>query len=79
MFQTNKTTYRTTRICAGLYVVSDGQNNVQVSNNEFGWMASAEWDRFLYSDATDTKREAKATAVAMLNDFRKNGFMIVAA
>ena len=64
-------TFKTTRICAGEYEVTDGTGRVvQISCNEYwdgpGWAASAGWDRTRYSDPLSTKREAVQVAHRML-------------
>ena len=73
---TIKTTSR--RICPGLYAVTapgvDGEVEVvQFTRDADGtdydyWMAKALWDQYLYSDPCQTKREAMACAVSMLED-----------
>lgn len=32
-----------------------------------GWIAAAEWDRYLYTDAVPTLRAAEINAVSMIN------------
>lgn len=72
-----KPIYVTKRICAGLYQVgkpgAEARDTVEViehtraegASSDF-WMARAEWDRYLYTDCLDTKRDAVANALAML-------------
>jgi hypothetical protein len=62
---------RSTKVCAGLYKVTDGVNTVTIMCADEGswqglWVASADWDRHRLTDPLDTKREAMANAVAML-------------
>lgn len=33
-----------------------------------GWIAAARWDRYLYSDPVSTFREAKQSAISMIED-----------
>lgn len=60
----------TTRISAGLYEVRAGARAVEISKQEFsdgpGWVARAQWDRYMYSDPLPTKRDAVAVALEML-------------
>lgn len=62
----------TTRICAGEYERTDGENTVTISRIEYhdgpGWIAAARWDRFRYTDPIATKREAVAAADYMLDE-----------
>ena len=64
-------TYKSTKICAGLYEITDGTNVVRVEYMEHlrGWMAISEWDRSLYTDQLDTKKDAVHNARHMLEKF----------
>lgn len=60
-----------TKICAGLYKVTDGKNTVTVHRADEGswaglWVASADWDRHRMTDPLDTKRDAMFDARNML-------------
>lgn len=58
----------TTKECAGSYVRTDGSQKVSVQYFDHldGWIAKAEWDRFLMTDPVPTKREAVLNADHML-------------
>jgi len=62
------TKVKTTREFAGMYNVTDGENFVQVEYMDHlgGWMAVAQWDRYLYTDILATKRDAVIEAKEML-------------
>lgn len=62
---------RTRRVCSGRYVVStpaDAALSVIIDRRDDlgGWMAIAEWDRHLYTDAVATKAVAKFNAILMI-------------
>lgn len=62
---------KTTKIAAGDYEVTDGNRIVTITKREnIGWIAGANWDRFLMTDPLWTKREAVAEAVKMLENPR---------
>lgn len=62
---------RTTRVCAGEYVVSNGTKRVRVTkvqypNDGVYWIAAAEWDAGQYTDPLFTKRDAVFNAIIMI-------------
>lgn len=64
--------YKTSKSCAGSYIVTDGARSVDVvqvhyPNDGTYWIAAAQWDRHRVSDPLDTKREAVAVAQHMLS------------
>lgn len=63
------------RICAGMYEVKLGDRTVTINHfspadgaSFTGWVAAADWDRYLYTDPLDTKADAMRSAEHMLND-----------
>lgn len=65
------TKIKSTRICAGLYEVTDGKNIVKVTqvhypNDGMYWVAAADWDSMRVSDPLYTKRDAMRSANYML-------------
>jgi hypothetical protein len=68
-------TITTRKYCAGLYIVSDGVNEVEVVSQDFGygmeWMARALDMSFVYSDPLPTKREAKEAAINILKNWEE--------
>ena len=64
------TNVKITREFAGLYNVTDGTKTVQVEYMDHlkGWMAISQWDRYLYTDVIETKREAVLEAKDMLEE-----------
>lgn len=63
-------TIKTTRICAGLYEVTDGENVVSLTYHDHlrGWIASAEWDAHRHTDPVRTKAVAKFNAEIFLKN-----------
>lgn len=65
---------KTKRICSGAYDVSnavrDGGYVVSINFRPDlqGWIAAANWDRHLYTDAVPTLRDAKRNARQMIED-----------
>jgi len=62
---------RTRRLCSGRYEVAtpaDPSLTVTLDRRDDlgGWMAIANWDRHLYTDAVPTKAAAKFNAVQMI-------------
>lgn len=59
---------KTTKVHAGMYEVSDGYRVVRVERRDDlnGWMAIADFDPHLYTDAVPTKRDAVFNAERML-------------
>lgn len=64
--------------CAGLYIVSDGEHTVTVTYfcpndgaSYYGWIASAEWSRYVYSDPIYTKRQAVECAKNMIENHKR--------
>lgn len=64
--------FKTTRICAGEYEVSDGTRKVRVTQVQYHdgkwWIAAADWNSERYTDPLETKRYAVEIAHDMLND-----------
>jgi hypothetical protein len=61
-----------TRKCAGCYTISRGRYEVEVvQHDEFNgpdkWIARALWDRGRYTDLLPTYRDAKKSAILMLD------------
>lgn len=59
--------------CAGLYIVSDGEIEVEVKyfcpqegDTFYGWVARGMWSSYVYSDPIYTKREAVEVAKSMI-------------
>ena len=59
---------KTKKIKAGRYIVTDGCKEVLINYHYHlhGWIASAGWDFYLYTDICQTKRDAKKEAEKML-------------
>ena len=55
------------RLCAGYYEASVGEYVVTINHRADlnGWMAVCGWDRFLYTDAVPTYKQAKKEALCM--------------
>lgn len=68
-------TITTRKYCAGLYIVTDGVNEVEVISQDFGygteWMARAVNMSDVYSDPVPTKREAKEIAIDILKNWEE--------
>lgn len=64
---------QTTRICPGEYMVKAGNARVFISRNTYWdgelWVASADWDKGIYTDPLPTLRDAKANAIEMIKEF----------
>jgi len=62
--------HTTRKVCAGEYVRHDGFREVRVFYHDLckGWMAAAEWDRSLYTDIVQTKRDAVFNADIMISE-----------
>lgn len=62
--------FKSTRKCAGYYIVSDGTDQVEVIKQDFfdgpGWLAIALWTRHRVTDPLKTKHEAMICAHEML-------------
>lgn len=58
------------RVCPGFYTVTKDDRQVVITARKDlkGWMAIAQWDRYLYTDIVPTYREAKVNAIHMLED-----------
>ena len=67
----NKTVNITVKSSAGHYTRTDGIRFVEVTYFDHlkGWIAAAEWDRHLYTDACQTKREAIFNADHMMSSY----------
>ncbi len=65
-----KAEFKTKRVCAGRYEVTDGENTVTLDRRDDlnGWIASANWDRYRYTDPLPTKAAAKFNALHMLRE-----------
>jgi len=69
---------RTRKIAPGVYVVTDGIREVDVTFHDHpagpwspratGWIAAAAWDRGVYTDYCWTKRDAVRIAHEMLTE-----------
>lgn len=66
------------KYCAGLYIVSDGENTVDVTYfcpqegaSFYGWVAKAQWSCYVYSDPIYTKREAVECAKGMIEAHKR--------
>ena len=60
----------TKRLAPGYYEVTNGKRTVEVYRREErrAWIARATWDRYLYTDLVDTKREAVEAARWMIEN-----------
>lgn len=57
------------RICAGYYDVTQGdlELTIEYRKDLKGWIVSALWDVYLYSDIIPTYKKAKKTAQDIIN------------
>ena len=59
------------KICAGEYEIKFKEYTVSISRHEHlgnMWVASANWDRFLYTDPVYSKKEAVRNAKEMISN-----------
>ena len=69
---TRELTIKIKRVCSGHYYATDGDLELAIDRRDdlHGWIVSACWDAYLYTDPIPTYREAKRTAQDIIDHVR---------